>query len=147
MFEDRHFEFDESTATEIHAVDALVTPVAAPPVAPANQGFQLPARVWLAMLGCYAAFFTALAIATSASGKALFAIAISVLYTAIYFGVARIGAAQAGPEAQSPLDCGEPLQTWTGPMDAISVYAQILIVPLAVAGFGIGVAVIALVTA
>ncbi|MXP09692.1 hypothetical protein [Pseudoblastomonas halimionae] len=149
MLEDLSFEIDDSdvSASEIHALDALVTPAAVPPVAFGNPGYQLPSRVWHTMFACYAVFFTALAVATGGSGKALFAIVVSALYTTIYFGVASIGAGQAGREETSPLERGEPLQTWTGPMNAISVYAQILVVPLAVAGFGIGVATIALVSA
>ena len=76
----------------------------------------------------------------------MFSIVISVLYTAMFFGVARVLARQGGPDARSPLLRGAPLPTWCGPMDRTAVYGQILIVPLAVALFGFGIAVIAAVS-
>lgn len=107
-----------------------------------NPGYQLPARVWGMMIACYAGFFAAIFAATGGSGHARFAIVISVLYTAVYFGLARIGARLPGREERSPIDRGLPLQTWTGPMDRISVYSQVLIVPAVLAFFGIGIALI-----
>jgi len=143
MFEHNQIvaDSDAELHSELHALESAFQPLAAPPVAP-NKGFELPQSVWFAMLGAYAVFFAAIAAATGGSGPARFAIVISVLYTAIYFGVARIGARQAGPEAPSPLDRGQKLPTWTGPMDAKSVYGQVLIVPFAVALFGLGILVI-----
>ncbi len=123
---------------EVYALDCSFQPLAAPPVSPRKAGFQLPRGVWTTMLTCYATFFAALFAATGGSGTARFAIAICVLYTAVYFGVARICARQAGVESRSPLEQGKSLPTWTGPMDRKGVYGQILIVPLTVALFGIG---------
>lgn len=107
-----------------------------------NPGYQFPARVWGAMFACYGIFFLAILIATGGSAYARFAIIVSVLYTVMYFGVARIIAKLGGPEVASPLDGGKPLQTWTGPMSAGSVYSQVLIVPFVLALFGFGMAVI-----
>lgn len=132
--------------TEVCALEQMLHPMAGATVAPQNTGFQFPRRIWLAMFACYATFFIAIAIATGGSGPARFAIIISVLYTAIYFGVARFAARQAGPEARSPLDQGKMLDTWTGPMDKESVYGQVLIVPFAVSLFGLAILVIALST-
>jgi len=106
-------------------------------VAPRNNGFELPKSVWLGMFACYAVFFAAIAAATGGSARAIFAIVISIIYALIYFGVARVGAKQAGPECASPLNRGKPLQTWTGPTDRLSVFGQVLIVPIAIALFGI----------
>ena len=94
------------------------------------------------MLGCYALFFATILIATGGSGHARFAIVVSALYTAMFFGTARALARQAGAEITSPLDRGTPLITATGPMNMASVASQILIVPLVVALFGTAVAVI-----
>ena len=121
---------------ELSALES-VYPSATAIVAPSHKGFELPRLVWLGMFGCYAVFFAAITAATGGSARALFAIAVSIIYTAIYFGVARIGAKQAGNECASPLNHGKTLQTWTGPMDAASVYGQILIVPFAIAFFGL----------
>lgn len=105
-------------------------------------GFELPSRVWLGMLASYALFFVAIIGATGGSGHAVFAIVVSILYTVMFFGLARVIARQAGPEAMSPLDRGQPLQTWTGPMKASAVYGQVLVVPMAIASFGVAIAVI-----
>jgi hypothetical protein len=141
MFEQRSIlaEREADLETELQPLESILHPLAAPPVAPQNAGFQLPRGVWTAMLSCYAVFFAAVFAATGGSSAARFAIVVSVLYTAVYFGVARIGARQAGREATSPLEQGQMLDTWTGLMDKRAVYGQILIVPLAVALFGIGI--------
>ena len=127
---------------ELHALDQppLTSTVTAPPQRPA--GFQMPSSVWLAMFVCYAVFFAAIWVATGGSGPARFAIVISILYTAMYFGCSAVLAAQAGPEAPSPLERGEPLQTQTGPMGRGTVFAQMLVIPVAVAGFGVAIAII-----
>ncbi|WP_417818901.1 hypothetical protein [Tritonibacter scottomollicae] len=144
MFEQRAIVAERATEldVEVEALEHTLQPLAAAPVAPRNAGYQLPRGVWTAMLACYAVFFGAIAIATGGSGPARFAIVVSVLYTMVYFGVARIGARQAGAEDKSPLDQGKMLDTWTGLMDKKAVYGQILIVPLAVAFFGLGILVI-----
>ena len=110
-----------------------------------NPGFQFPPRVWGAMLLCYAIFFGTIFMATGGSGHARFAIAVSVLYTAMYFGLGRVFARQAGPEDASPIDRTGILPTNTGPMSAGSVYAQVLVVPLALVLFGIAIATIVVV--
>lgn len=127
---------------ELQPLESILQPLAAAPVAAQNAGFQLPREVWMAMLACYAVFFAAISIATGGSDPARFAIVVSVLYTAVYFGVARIGARQAGREAKSPLERGKMLDTWTGLMDKTAVYGQILIVPFAVALFGVSILII-----
>lgn len=145
MFEQREtLTIDDETdfESELHGLDSLLQPLSIAPVAPdapANAGFQLPRNLWVSMLTCYAVFFAAIAVATGGSGAARFAIIVSVLYTAMYFGVASIGARQAGPESKSPLEQGKMLDTWTGPMDKKAVYGQILIVPFAVAIFGVAI--------
>ena len=112
------------------------------PVQPEWRRFELPARVWVGMIASYAVFFASVALATGGSGHARFAIVISILYTVMFFGVARLIARQAGADGRSPLLRGEALQTWCGPMSPAAVYGQILVVPMAVAGFGLGIAVI-----
>ncbi len=144
MYDDHTFLAAEhpDAVVELEALESSLSPIAAPPVAPANDGFQLPRRLWLSMFTCYAIFFGFIAIATGGSGAARFAIVVSALYTLVYFGVARIGARQAGPEVPSPLERGRALMTWTGPMEPRAVYAQILIVPAVIAFFAIGIAIL-----
>lgn len=145
MFEQHHTIFAEVAETCIADLPVVANPAAesaAGPVQPEWRRFELPGNVWVGMIACYAAFFASITLATGGSGRAVFAIVISMLYTAMFFGVARIIARQAGPDGRSPLVRGEALQTWCGPMDGKAVYGQILVVPLAVAAFGVGIAVI-----
>ena len=144
MYDDHTFLDSERSdaVVELEALESSLAPIAAPPVAPANHGFQLPRRLWLAMFACYVIFFGFIALATGGSGAARFAIVVSALYTLVYFGVARIGARQAGPEVPSPLERGRALMTWTGPMEPRAVYAQIPIVPAVIAFFAIGIAIL-----
>ncbi len=125
-----------TTQADLIALEQTFQPAAQPLSAP-HRGFEMPRSFWTIMLGCYAVFFIAIALATGGSGAARFAIVISALYTVAYFGFARIAARQAGPEAPSPLDRGQPLPTWTGPMSKGAVFGQVLIVPLSVALFGL----------
>lgn len=125
--------------------DVTTLPVEAAPAAPVQpewRRFELPKAIWIGMLASYAVFFAAITMATGGSGRAVFAIVISVLYTLMFFGVATLLARQGRPDARSPLLRGEALPTWCGPMDARAVYGQILIVPMAVALFGVAVAII-----
>jgi len=108
-----------------------------------DPGFQLPASLWSALLACYVVFFAGIVFGTAGSGKAIMAIAISALYAAMFFGLARVMARQAGPEPRSPLAQGRPLDTWCGPMSPAAVYGQILSVPIALAFFGLAIGVIA----
>jgi len=105
-----------------------------------QAGFELPSSVWTAMLGFYAVFFVAILAATGGSGRAIFAIVVSVLYIGMYFGLGAVIAGIKGQEKPSPLDRGQRLKTWTGPMDRKSVFGQVLIVPACVAVFGVGIA-------
>lgn len=148
MFESRaavpvedHFTETDTVAELLPALETVLPSIAI--AAPPNPGFELPSRLWGAMFACYAAFFLAIFGATGGSGHARFAIVISILYTIMFFGLARLGSQQAGPEARSPLDRGLPLMTWTGAMDSRSVFSQVLVVPVVLALFGTGIAVIA----
>lgn len=133
----------EPDADVLPALESILPVIEVAASARPNPGYELPKRLWGAMVGCYAAFFVAILAATGGSGHARFAIVVSVLYTVMFFGLARLGAKQAGAEARSPLDRGRPLMTWTGPMEARSVFSQILIVPMVMVLFGTGIAVIA----
>ncbi len=106
-------------------------------VQPEARGFELPARVWLAMIGCYGLFLASMVAALGSSGKALLSIAVTV-----FFAVGRIMVAQHPGRAASPLDRHGFLMTHFGAMDRKAVYGQILVVPAAVALFGVTVAAI-----
>lgn len=115
---------------------------AAKPAHPEEKGFELPNDIWFSMIGCYAVFFIGLLIALGSEGRAIFAIVISALYTVMYFSVAAMLAALSGSATTSPANQTGSLMTHTGPMSRAAVYGQVLIVPLAVALFGIAVSLI-----
>lgn len=141
MFEHNNF-LEQAIEADAPSTEHDTQPAQATRPAHRNPGYQFPPRLWGMMMACYAVFFGAIYVATGGSGHARFAIVVSVLYTVMYFSLARIGARVAGKEAVSPLDRGSPLQTWGGPMGKSAVYSQVLIVPLVLALFGIGMAVI-----
>lgn len=133
---------EDVTLAEMDNLTSLAPQLMPEPSKAPNDGFQFPVGVWLAMLACYAVFLIALTLATGGSGHARFALIVSLGYVVIYFGLGRVMARQAGPEAPSPLNRGADLQTWCGPMDKITVYGQVLVVPACIALFGIGIALI-----
>lgn len=115
---------------------------ASTPQQPESRMFELPASVWGAMIVCYAIFLTALLGATGGP-HAAFAIAISVIYVTMFFGTASVMLRQAPPQPRSALDRpGAVLQTACGPLARGEVYGQVLIVPAAVAFFGIAISII-----
>ena len=60
----------------------------------------------------------------------------------VFFAVARVVIAQNPDHGVSPLDRNGFLMTHFGPMDRKAVYGQILVVPAAIAFFGVAVSVI-----
>ena len=103
-----------------------------------QAGFQLPGWIWRSMFACYAIFFLGIGAATGRDTATLFMLVISALYALMYFATAGIMHAQKGPERASPLErIGGVLDTWTGPMDAGTVAAQILAVPAGFAFLGV----------
>lgn len=107
-----------------------------------QPGFQLPVSIWMSMIGCYAIFLGAMTALVAGSGFALFMVVISILYVVAFFSTSTILANLSGVGSPSPLDRGEALPTWCGPMSRGSVYGQVLIVPAGVAFFGVAVALI-----
>ncbi len=124
-------------------IEANDNQAVAAPQQPEARMFELPANVWRAMIACYAVFLLALLGATGGA-HAGFAIAISAIYVAMFFGTARTMLRQSPPQPRSALErWGGVLQTAYGPLARNEVHGQVLIVPSTVAFFGIGIAVIA----
>ena len=99
-------------------------------------GFEVPPAIWSAMVACYALFLVLLLAATGGA-HAAFAIAISAVYVAMFFGTARTMLRQAPPQPRSPLAShGGRLATLFGPLGRGEVVAQMLVVPGAVVLFG-----------
>lgn len=135
-------EFDTAEAL----ADLLPEVELAPEVHTAAQsearGFELPGRIWLAMISSYALFLASMIAALGSSGEAMLSIAVSIVYVAVFFGVARIVVAQNPGSGASSLDRNGFLMTHFGPMDRKAVYGQILVVPAAIAFFGVAVSLI-----
>jgi hypothetical protein len=110
-----------------------------PPQRP--EGFQLPAALWRAMLALYAIFMAALALATGGSGPARLAIAVAALFMLVYFATAAILSGLGGPDSDT-VSPAKPLQTIYGPLSARDTWIQVLIIPGALATFGIAVLIV-----
>ena len=111
-----------------------------------QPGFQLPTSIWALMIGCYVLFFAGMIALVAGNGFSLFMLAISAFYLVMFFTTGSILANLSGTPGGSPLDRGEALPTWCGPMKRGSVYGQVLIVPAGIAFFGVAVAVIGIAT-
>lgn len=146
MFEAPHDRHEFAVAERFEDLLPEIAPATVAPsrVQPEQRGFELPARVWQAMIACYGVFFLAMVTALGGSGKAMLSILVAVVYVAVFFGAARIVMRQNPAREPSPLDRTGVLATWCGPMDRKAVYGQILVVPLAVALFGIAAGVVIL---
>lgn len=144
MFEynDHRRQFDLAEQVDQILPEIAVAPKVLPIAQPESRGFELPARIWLAMIACYGLFLAAMFVALGGSGKAMLSIAVSVIYVSVFFSVGRIVVRQNPGRGASPLDRDGFLMTHFGPMERKAVYGQILVVPAAVSFFGVAVAVI-----
>lgn len=152
MLHDQETEFYQGDVLEellppVTTVLPDIAPAPAPQVGE-RLGFEIPPALWRAMLACYVVFFGALLAATSASPYAIFAIVISAIYVTMFFGVSRMIVAQGPRQPRSPLAKAQgALQTIYGPLGYREVVAQMLVVPGAIAFFGVAILVIRLTVA
>ncbi|MGN6496721.1 MAG: hypothetical protein ACTHK5_05185 [Tsuneonella sp.] len=117
-------------------VDAAAT------VRPEHSDLELPGWIWGVMLSGYAIFLAGLFAATAGGARAAFAIVISALYTAMFFGTARILTRVDSRRVGAFTRAGGALNTWTGPMNLAAVAGQVLVLPLLLGFFGVAIAVI-----
>ena len=136
---DEIYEAEEQSLNIAEARQDQPAPIVQP-------GFQLPTSIWGLMIGCYVLFFAGMIVLVAGNGFSLFMLAISIFYLVVFFSTSSILANLSGTRDRSPLDRGEALPTWCGPMSRGSVYGQVLIVPAGIALFGVAVAVIGAVT-
>lgn len=116
-------------------------------VQPEHSDMEFPKWIWTTMFVCYAVFFICMILATGADSTALFALIVSVGYTAMYFATAGILVGLKPPKRRSSFARGlAPLQTHTGPMSIRAVVGQVLAIPLALAIFGLATCIIIAVT-
>lgn len=116
-------------------------PMAAQPEA---RTFGIPKIIWASMAASYALFFFGLILGTGHDGRALFMIAISMLYAVMYFGTAFVlnSLGASGRTKQKSQWIKGQFDTFTGKMSFGAVYGQMLVVPIVFAIFGIGIAII-----
>jgi len=138
----RRHEFDTAETLADLLPEIELAPQTQLVAQPEARGFELPGRIWLAMISCYALFLASMIAVLGSSGKAMLSIAVSIVYVVVFFAVGRIIVAQNPDSAASPLDRNGFLMTHFGPMDRKAVYGQILVVHAAIAFFGLAVSLI-----
>ena len=160
-----------SEALRKHASEPAAAPTAAypdpladllPPLVPAEVndneipsalrsgervGCEVPPGIWTAMVACYGVFIAAV-LAATAGGYATFSIVIAVIYLVMFFGVTKLMVKEGPEQPRSPLARhGGVLRTIYGPLARREVAAQMLVVPMAIAFFGVAILVIRLAVA
>ena len=139
---------DFAAEARIVTGDELATLIDAPaPALPEHADFEFPGWIWGVMLGGYGTFVAGLLGATAGEGRAEFAIAISAIYIAMFFGTARVLANVDRRRVGAFNRTGGALRTWTGPMDIGSVAGQVLVLPVLLGFFGVAIAVISAIVA
>lgn len=109
-----------------------------------RRGFEVPGRLWVTMVGCYAVFIIAMMIGLG-GGESTFYIIVSGLYFAMFFGLVATLVRHGPKQGRSPVDgASRTMETLYGPLKAGEVTAQMLVVPLCVAFFGIAILIIRL---
>lgn len=116
------------------------------PIQPEARTFGIPPVIWGSMTASYVLFFGGLILGTGHDGRALFMIAISILYTLMYFGTAYAlnSLGGGGRLRQKSQWVKGRFDTHTGWMSFGSVFGQMLVVPIMFAFFGIAIAIIRL---
>lgn len=108
-----------------------------------RRGFEIPTSLWWGMVSCYGVFLAALLAATGSSGHAVFMIVVSLVYVIMFFGTTKLMTRQAPPQPRSPLETpARTLPTIYGPLRRGEVAAQMLVVPMAIAFFGVAILII-----
>ena len=133
---------DFSAEARIVTADELAKLVSPGPVLPEHSDLEFPRWIWAVMLGGYGTFLGGLLGATAGGGRAEFAIAVSAIYVAMFFGTARVLANVDGRRVGAFNRTGGKLNTWTGPMGTGSVAGQVLVLPVLLGFFGVAIAII-----
>jgi len=99
--------------------------------------FEIPARLWYAMIVCYALFLSAM-FAALGGGYATLVLVVAAGFVAMFFGTSKAMLKHGPAQPRSPLDSGNfRLPTLAGALKEREVATQMLIVPVCVAFFGI----------
>jgi hypothetical protein len=106
--------------------------------------FEIPARLWYAMVLCYG-LFLAFMLAALGGGYSTLVLVVAAGFVAMFFGTAKAMLNQGPVQPRSPLDRGNfRLPTLGGDMKEREVAIQMLIVPVCAALFGLVILVIRL---
>ena len=106
--------------------------------------FEIPARLWYAMIALYVVFLAAMFAATG-GGYTNVVLVLALGLVGMFFGTTRATLKHGPVQPRSPLDSGNfTLSTLSGAMREREVAVQMLIVPACVAFFGIAILVIRL---
>lgn len=106
--------------------------------------FEIPARLWYAMIACYAVFLAAM-FAAVGGGYATLVLVVATGFVAMFFGTAKATLKHGPAQPRSPLDSAERrLPTLAGALREREVATQMLIVPVCVAFFGLAILTICL---
>lgn len=106
--------------------------------------FEIPARLWYAMIALYV-FFIAMMFAATGGGYTNVILVLALGLIAMFFGTTRATLKHGPVQPRSPLDSGNfTLSTLSGAMREREVAIQMLIVPACVAFFGFAILLIRL---
>ena len=106
--------------------------------------FEIPARLWYAMMVLYGLFLAAMFAATG-GGYTTLILVVAAGLVAMFFGTAKATLKHGPEQPRSPLDSGNfTLPTLSGALKEREVATQMLIVPACVAFFGFAILLIRL---
>ena len=106
--------------------------------------FEIPGRLWTAMIAFYGIFFAAM-FAAIGGGYATFVLIVSLFFVAMFFGTTKVMLKQGPEQPRRPLDGPDrALSTLNGRLKSREVALQMLIVPACAAFLGLAVLVIRL---
>lgn len=133
----------DADAADTRAGDSAARPAQRINAPPADNDLELPPWIWRVMFAAYGLFFAGLLWGTGHDREALFAIVISALYLPMYFvtGGLLVGLNPAARRSDFARGVA-PLQTATGPMSTLAVAGQVLIIPVSIALFGVGIGIV-----
>lgn len=106
--------------------------------------FEIPARLWYAMIALYV-FFIAAMFAATGGGYTNVILVLALGLIGMFFGTTRMTLKHGPVQPRSPLDTGDfTLSTLSGALKEREVATQMLIVPACVAFFGFAIVLIRL---
>lgn len=91
---------------------------------------DIPSWIWAIFLAAWAVVFGLFVLFFTTDGGATFAVTIATLFAAMAFGLPM---AMAGQSRCRDRECGDIIQTRSGPLSASAAAVQIVLIPIAAA--------------